>query len=114
MARNTIPTIQLKRGNTFRLDISATDPNAENLPVDLTDYVITAQLRYGDELAADLQVILTDVTAGDFSLYLNASLVRELKVRKYDGDILFHTPDGTFISSESFILDLEKEVTRFA
>lgn len=103
-------TITHKRGDTFEL--SCTLEN-EGVPVDITNFTITSQVRGPDDvLLQALAVTKTDAAAGVFSLSATATQTETWDVKKYLCDIEFVEPGGEVNSSQTFTIDVLKDITR--
>jgi len=102
-------TITHKRGDTFEL--SCTLENEGNI-VDITNFTITSQLRLPDDtLLQALTVTVTDAAAGAFTLSATATETEGWDVASYQCDIEF-IDDGEVNSSETFVLNVIKDITR--
>jgi hypothetical protein len=103
-------TITHKRGDTFEL--SCTLEN-EGVAVDITSFTITSQVRdYDDVLLQALTVTKTDAGSGEFSLSATSAQTETWGVQKYLGDIEFVEAGGEVNSSETFIIDVLRDITR--
>lgn len=103
-------TIIHKRGDTFEL--AATLENEGNA-VDITNFTITAQVRESDDtLLQALTVTVTDAAAGAFTLSATPAQTETWKVQKYESDIEFIDGGGEVNSSETFIINVIKDITR--
>ena len=103
-------TITHKRGDTFEL--SCTLEN-EGVAVDITNFTITSQVRGSDDvLLQALTVTKTDAGAGAFSLSATAAQTESWGIQKYSCDIEFIEGGGEVNSSQTFIIDVIKDITR--
>lgn len=110
MAQSNV-SMKFKRGDTFRRDIQLTDPNDDDAPIPITDWVIRSQVRYGTTMAAEVTVEITDAAAGEFTLSMEPAVTATLGPRTYLCDVEFTMLDGSKVSSETFYLIVEKDVT---
>src|SRR6056297_930669 len=102
-------TITHKRGDTFEL--SCTLEN-QGVAVDITNFTITSQLRLSDDtLLQALTVTVTDAAAGAFTLSATSTETEVWDVAAYECDIEF-IDDGEVNSSETFVLNVIKDITR--
>ena len=111
MAKTHDISMKFKRGDTFKRDVQLTDSNNDNLPIPITDWDIRCQLRYGNVLAADVNVEITDAAAGEFTLSMASILTETLNPRTYHCDVEFYLPDVSKVSSQTFHIIVEKDVT---
>ena len=103
-------TITHKRGDTFEL--SCTLEN-EGVAVDITNFTITSQLRLPDDtLLQALTVTVTDAAAGAFTLSATSNETEGWGVASYQCDIEFIEGSGEVNSSETFVLNVIKDITR--
>lgn len=79
--------------------------------MDITGWVITSQIRLNDTLVADLVIDDSNYNIGKFALTLDKSLTQNWKIAEHDVDVSFERASGT-TSSDSFIVDVQKDVTR--
>ncbi len=111
MATDETYTLSFKRGDTFKRDIKLTDPNNDDAAIPITGWTIKAQLRYGGLLAAELEVIITDDVEGEFTLRLLPAVTEELDPRTYKCDVEFVMLDTSKVSSQTFNVVVEEDVT---
>ena len=103
-------TITHKRGDTFEL--SCTLEN-QGVAVDITNFTITSQLRLSDDtLLQALTVTVTDAAAGAFTLGATATETEGWGIASYECDIEFVEPGNEVNSSETFVLNVIKDITR--
>ncbi len=103
-------TITHKRGDTFEL--SCTLENEGN-PVDITNFTITAQVRQADDtLLQALTVTKTDAANGAFTLGATSTETEGWEVLQYQCDIEFIEVGGEVNSSETFTINVIKDITR--
>lgn len=103
-------TITHKRGDTFEL--AATLENAGNA-VDITNFTITSQIRQSDDtLLQALTVTVTDAAAGEFTLSATAAETETWGVAQYECDIEFIDIGGEVNSSDTFTINVIKDITR--
>ena len=60
----------LVRGDDFVIPMTLTDPENNSTPVDITGWTIASQVRYARKLISDLDVTITNGTAGKFTIAL--------------------------------------------
>ena len=103
-------TITHKRGDTFEL--SCTLENEGNA-VDITSFTITSQVRGSDDvLLQALTVTKTDAGAGAFSLSATSAQTESWDVQTYLCDIEFIESGGEVNSSQTFEINVLKDITR--
>ena len=103
-------TITHKRGDTFEL--SATLENSGNA-VDITNFTITSQVRdVEDALLQALTVTITDAATGAFTVSATPAQTETWAVKTYDCDIEFIEVGGEVNSTETFQIDVIKDITR--
>lgn len=103
-------TITHKRGDTFEL--SCTLEN-QGVPVDITNFTITSQLRLSDDtLLQALTVTVTDAAAGAFTLGATATETEGWGIASYECDIEFVEGSGEVNSSQTFTVNVLKDITR--
>ena len=99
-----------KRGDTFELSASLEN---EGTPVDLTNFTITSQIRDKDDsLLQPLTVTVTDAVNGEFTLSATAAETETWGVEQYQCDIEFVEGSGEVNSSETFTINVIKDITR--
>lgn len=104
-------TITHKRGDTFEL--SATLEN-QGVAVDITNFTITSQVRQSDDaLLQDLTVTKTDAAKGAFTLSATPAQTETWDVQPYDCDIEFIDGGGEVNSSNTFVISVLKDITRY-
>lgn len=79
--------------------------------VDITGWTMKSQVRWSKELIADLTVTVTDATIGKFSLSAIPVVTVLWIPRNYDCDVEFTRPGSGKVSSQTFIIDTEGDVT---
>jgi len=82
------------------------------ITVDITGWTITAQLRIGDKLTGEFTVVISDESGGFFRLEAEPSLTQTWRCREHQCDIQFDRPGSGVVSSETFIVEVMKDVTR--
>jgi len=103
-------TINHKRGDTFEL--SSTLENEGN-PVDITNFTITSQIRSPDDsLLQALTVTVTDAVNGAFTLSATPAQTETWDNIQYLSDIEFVDGGGEVNSSETFTINVIKDITR--
>lgn len=103
-------TINHKRGDTFEL--SCTLENEGN-PVDITNFTITSQIRSPDDsLLQALTVTVTDAANGAFTLSATPAQTETWDIIQYLSDIEFVNASGEVNSSETFTINVIKDITR--
>lgn len=103
-------TITHKRGDTFEL--SATLENEGN-PVDITNFTIASQVRDTDDVVLQaLTVTKTDAPNGAFTLGATSTQTESWGVQQYQCDIEFIEAGGEVNSSETFAINVIKDITR--
>lgn len=103
-------TITHKRGDTFEL--SCTLENEGNA-VDITNFTIACQVRAADDtLLQALTVTKTNAVGGVFTLGATATETETWGVAQYVADIEFIEVAGEVNSSETFTINVIKDITR--
>lgn len=99
-----------KRGDTF--EITLTLENQGNA-VDITLFTIACQVRDQDDvLVQALAVAKTDPTNGVFTLTATDTETASWPLLKLEADVEFIEPDTTVSSSETFNIQVIKDITR--
>ena len=102
--------ISHKRGDTFEISCTLED---EGVPVDLTNFTIASQIRdSSDNLLQPLTVTVTDAVNGEFSLSATPAETETWDVEQYQCDIEFVEGGGEVNSSETFTINVIKDITR--
>lgn len=78
--------------------------------MDITGWTVASQLRFCGNLIQDFTIDMTQQAIGKFAITADAADTQLWIPRKYDMDIQFTRLTGK-ISSETFILEVEKDVT---
>lgn len=103
-------TINHKRGDTFELSCSLEN---EGNPVDITNFTITSQVRSPDDtLLQPLTVTVTDAATGAFTLSATPTQTETWDTIQYLSDIEFVDGGGEVNSSETFTINVIKDITR--
>ncbi|ANJ20770.1 virion protein [Roseobacter phage RD-1410W1-01] len=100
------------RGDDFVIPMSLTNPDNNGLPVDITGWTITSQVRYSKKLISDLQVVITDATQGAFTISAPTSETQVWPARELKCDIQFDRPGDGRVSSQTFIIDVSEDQTQ--
>ena len=79
--------------------------------VDISTWTITSQVRWRGKLIANLTVNITDGVNGAFAITALPIVTQLWDPREYDCDIQFVRPSVGTTSSQTFIIDVEKDVT---
>lgn len=99
-----------KRGDTFELTLTLEN---QGNAVDITLFTIACQVRdQSDVLIQTLTVVKTDPTNGTFTLSASDSETYLWPLLKLDADVEFIEPDTTVSSSETFSIQVIKDITR--
>ena len=99
-----------KRGDTFELTLSLEN---QGNPVDITNFTIASQIRdQDDQLVQALTVTKTDASNGQFTLTATDTQTDDWPIAKLDVDVEFVEPDTTVSSSETFNIQVIKDITR--
>lgn len=106
-------SIKHKRGDTFvkQSTICYVDSNGAKTPVDLSDVEISAQVRLNDALVTDLTAIVIDAAGGVYKLLATASETSTWQCKTHQIDIQFTFSDGRVMSTETFDINVIKDVT---
>jgi hypothetical protein len=110
MANEVTASMSIKRGDTFSLTNTVTDPNNGNAVVDITGWTIRSQIRRGKNLTQELTVTITDAVNGVFTLVAPAVDTAGWKVDTHTCDIQVTRPSGV-TSSETFNVVVCEDVT---
>jgi hypothetical protein len=103
-------TITHKRGDTFELTMTL---ETQGVAVDLTDFTISCQMR--DQIDALIQtftVVKTDPTNGVFTVSATDAETYLWPVANLFTDIEFIALDSTVSSSDTFSIQVTKDITR--
>ena len=79
--------------------------------VDITNWIMKSQVRRSGKLMADLTVTIVDATIGKFSLSAIAAGTILWTPQAYDCDVEFTRPVSGKVSSQTFILNTERDIT---
>lgn len=99
-----------KRGDDLEIPMRLTDPNDDDNPVDISTWTIQSQVRYSGKLVDDLDIILVSGGNGQFNLTKAATSTQLWPDRKLKCDVEF-IKSGKKVSSQTFIIDVEEDVT---
>lgn len=101
--------IILKKGDTLALSCQLKD--ADGLPIDLTTYTISSQVRRpsGLTLVDTLTVTITDAAAGEYSIYSSATSAWPVDLLLCD--IKYAAGASSVIRTETFVIDLREAIT---
>jgi hypothetical protein len=110
MAAEVSASMTHKRGDTFSLSITVTDPNNGNAVVDITGWTIRSQIRRGKNLTEELTVTITDAVNGVFTMVATDAQTALWKVDTHTCDIQVTRPSGV-TSSETFNVVVCEDVT---
>lgn len=97
-----------KRGDTLEWVVTLTQ---EGTGVDISDWTITSQIRQDTTLIASLTVTKTDSANGVFSLTATASSTASWALGTHSADIEFIDASGFVVSSQTFTIQLVKDIT---
>lgn len=101
-----------KRGDTLSLGLTWAE---DGETIDLTGYAIVAELRTSnDELICSLTIAPADQTTarGQFTATATAEVTALWPIARLDCDVQFVAPDGSVASSETFGIQVVRDVTR--
>ncbi|WP_027389220.1 hypothetical protein [Chrysiogenes arsenatis] len=101
--------IRHKRGDTFILSSCQLLDDNQN-PIDLTDYVIRSQLRTKSGKLVD--TLLVEIAADHLSYTMTAQQPESWPAEKLECDVEYTNPDGVRFSSQTFYVDVMRDVTR--
>ena len=103
-------TINHKRGDTFELTCSLENGGTD---VDITGWTVAAQLRQTDDtLVQALTVTVTDAAAGEFKITAANTETDDWPVAALDVDVEFTESDGSVSSTDTFTINVIKDITR--
>lgn len=97
-----------KRGDTLEWVVTLTQ---DGTVVDISSWTITSQIRQDTTLIASLTVTKTDSSNGVFSLTATASATATWSLGTHSVDIEFIDGSGFVVSSQTFTLQLVKDIT---
>lgn len=103
--------IPFKRGDTFLVEATARQGAT---PQDITGWVIASHVRRGTTLVAALEVTIVDAAAGTYRLRkenTGADGTERWPVSDLECDIQYTTAAGQIVSTETFIIDMVKDIT---
>jgi len=81
--------LYIDQGSTFSNIINITD-DITNLPINITGYVVTCQIRksyYSSNISANINCSLSNVTNGEITMTLDAANTSNLKPGRYVFDV---------------------------
>lgn len=97
-----------KRGDTLEWVVTLAQ---DGTAVDITNWTITSQIRQDTTLISSLTVTKTDSSNGIFSLTATASATSVWSLGTHSVDIEFIDATGFVVSSQTFTLQLVKDIT---
>ena len=97
-----------KRGDTLEWVVTLTQDGAA---VDITGWTITSQVRQDDTLIQSLTVTVVDAANGNFNLSATAAETAAWALGTHSVDIEFINLDSFVVSSQTFTLQLVKDIT---
>lgn len=106
------PVYEFIRGDDFVIPMSLTNPDNNGLPVDITGWTITSQVRYSKKLIETLQVVIVDAAMGSFTISAPDTATAIWPARQLKCDIQFDKADGQRVSSQTFIIDVSEDQTQ--
>lgn len=98
-----------KQGDT--LLIEGTRVDGDGNPVSLAGVTVTSDILFGGTRVA-LTATVVNAAAGRFDLSLTAEQTEALAVGPWLCDVQFEDSTGGIVSSETFMLSVEADVTR--
>lgn len=105
-------TINHKRGDTFELTCSLENGGND---VNITGWTVAAQLRQSDDtLVQSLTVTVTDAAAGEFTITAANTETDGWPIAALEVDVEFTETDGSVSSSDTFTINVIKDITRSA
>ena len=102
-------SIKFKRGDTFVLDGVVSEAGT---PIDLTGWIVRAQVRIGAQLLAELDVLYVNRAAGAYRISAVPAVTSAWPVNKLQADVEYTTASGQVVSTETFEVDCQMDVTR--
>ena len=100
-----------KRGDDLYIPMRLSDPNNNGASVDITGWTIESQVRYSRKLIADLSIEITNAAIGEFIVKAVPSVTQTFPARPLKCDIQFTRPSSGVISSQTFTINVEEDVT---
>lgn len=97
-----------KRGDTLEWVVTLTQDGSA---VDISQWTITSQIRQDTTLIASLTVTKTESTSGVFSLTATAASTASWSLGTHSVDIEFIDQNGFVVSSQTFTLQLVRDIT---
>jgi len=97
-----------KRGDTLEWVVTLTQDGSV---VNISDWTITSQIRQDTTLIASLTVTKTDSANGVFSLTATAASTASWSLGTHSVDIEFINDSGFVVSSQTFTLQLVRDIT---
>lgn len=104
-------TYDFVRGDDFSIPMTLTDPDNNGVPVDITGWTITSQVRYARKLIDDLTITITDAEAGQFTISLAKEKTALWPARVLKCDIQFDRPVEGRVSSNTFLVNCMEDQT---
>lgn len=107
--------LQYKRGDTFSLTVEFKDD--VGTPLDLTGCSARLHFKLINCGVTNLSLsslgneISFDLTAGKVLIEANYNKTEHLKIGRYRADLEITFPDNTRVSSETFFVDIVKDIT---
>lgn len=81
------------------------------ITVDITGWTITSSIKVGGRPVDDLVVTFTNPTGGTFNLSKGYEFTEDWRARMHHVDVQFDRPGIGRVSSETFYVDVEEDVT---
>lgn len=103
----SIQEIRFKRGDSF---VVACTVASNGQPTDITQWLINSQVRYESKLIADLNVSISTASTGDYVLRCDAT--DSWPIGKMQCDIEYKMANGIIVSTDTFIIVCERDITQ--
>lgn len=94
--------LQIKRGTTFAWPCKVN--------TSIVGWQVKSQVRHGDVLVADLTVEMVNAATGEYKLISGST--SDWPLTELECDIRYTTDEGQVISTETFLIEVEKQVTQ--
>jgi|DEB0MinimDraft_6_1074348.scaffolds.fasta_scaffold58930_2 hypothetical protein len=97
-----------KRGDTLEFICTLSE---NSVVQDITSWTITCDLKREDVLTQELTVTKTDPTNGQFTISATAAQTANWQIGQHQADIEFIDTASFVVSTETFIVNVEKDIT---
>ena len=101
--------INLKRGDTFIIQVQV---KQDSTPIDITGWTVKSQLKKGSTLIETLTFTAVDLINGIYKLSATAAKTELWPISVLDCDIQYTTGTPQVISTDTFQVNVIKDITQ--